>query len=149
MTRAGPASTMREDEKPQQTLERAAHVFRALGDPARLQVLRALGGDELSAGAVEERTAITRASATRHLRALLEVKVVRRRRTGSQVLYRIVDARMIHLFEAMADILAAAQTAPTSEELAIGLFQLNSGSIRKSNKRPGQTKAPVRRNRAA
>jgi DNA-binding transcriptional ArsR family regulator len=138
----------REDAKLRHTLERVAHVFRVLGDPARLQVFCALGGDELSAGAVEERTAIARASATRHLLALLEAKVVRRRRTGPQVLYRVLDARMIHLFEQIANILAAGQTAPASEELAIGLFQLRSSPVRKALKQPVGTKAPARRKRA-
>lgn len=87
--------------------ERAAELFRLLGDPTRVRLLQTLAGtDELC---VHELAAAVGAGETRvsqALRLLRTAGVVRNRRAGRHVYYRLDDEHVRTLLEVTHDHLA-------------------------------------------
>jgi DNA-binding transcriptional ArsR family regulator len=68
----------------------ASAIFRALGDPTRLEVLRLLGdGDGYTATALAERLPITRQGVSKHVAVLSEVGLVASEHRGRAVIYRV------------------------------------------------------------
>ena len=68
----------------------ASAVFRALGDPTRLEVLRLLGdGDGATATALAKRLPITRQGVSKHVVVLGEAGLVTSEARGRAVIYRI------------------------------------------------------------
>ncbi len=75
---------------PASELERLARSFRLLGDPGRLRLVAALLDDrELSVSALSAAAGLSETATSQQLRLLYEARVVRRRRDGRQVLYRL------------------------------------------------------------
>lgn len=87
--------------------ERAADLFRLLGDPTRVRLLQALAGtDELC---VHELATAVDAGETRvsqALRLLRTAGVVRNRRDGRHVFYRLDDEHVRTLLDVTHDHLA-------------------------------------------
>ncbi len=71
--------------------EPATHdgMFRALADPTRREVLRALAAGPLSAGELADRFDITKASMSHHFKLLSGAGLVRRERRGQQIIYAL------------------------------------------------------------
>lgn len=65
-------------------------VFRALADPTRRQILRALGGAEMRAGDLAKRFPVSRPAVSKHLRVLREAGLVEARKQGRERWYAIV-----------------------------------------------------------
>jgi DNA-binding transcriptional ArsR family regulator len=88
-------------------LERAARIFRALGDPERLRLMLILVDGERSvthlAQAVGDRDLST---ISNRLRVLRTDDLVARRRAGKRVFYRLADQ---HVFDLVANALAHAE----------------------------------------
>jgi DNA-binding transcriptional ArsR family regulator len=76
---------------PDEFLDRVAEKFRMLGDPTRLSILRALMSGEKNVGAVVAETGQNQANVSKHLKMLTESGIVRRRKEGLQVFYRMSD----------------------------------------------------------
>jgi len=73
-------------------MERIAGLYKALSEPARLRILTLLmRHGELCACDVEVALAATQSKTSRHLRYLAATGLVRDRRDGVRVLYRITD----------------------------------------------------------
>ena len=70
-------------------MKNAARVFRALADPTRRQILQELKDGELTAGAIVERFPISGPSISRHLAVLRAADLVRERRDGNRIFYRL------------------------------------------------------------
>jgi DNA-binding transcriptional ArsR family regulator len=69
---------------------RAARLFRALGDPARLRMLLALAGaPELSVAELREVAGLGESAASQHLRQLRLAGLVAYRRDGPRHRYRL------------------------------------------------------------
>ncbi len=62
-----------------------------LADPTRLLILRALMAGEKNVGAVVSETGQNQANVSKHLKMLTEGGIVRRRKAGLQVFYRVED----------------------------------------------------------
>jgi DNA-binding transcriptional ArsR family regulator len=80
----------------------AAHVaelFRAFSDTSRVRILQALINQELNVGAVAERVGISESAVSHHLRGLRQMRMVRARRDGKEVYYRVDDEHIIALFQ--------------------------------------------------
>ena len=76
---------------------RAAELFFALGDPARLRLLELLRGGEccvsdIAAGLGEEMSTVSQ-----RLRLLRHLGLIGRRRQGKHVYYKLVDAHVAEL----------------------------------------------------
>lgn len=73
-------------------LEQIAERLKALADPCRLRILHALEGGELSVQEIQDRVGSSQANISKHLARLRRSGIVAPRRSGHQVLYRVVDA---------------------------------------------------------
>jgi DNA-binding transcriptional ArsR family regulator len=71
-----------------------AAVFKALADPTRRQILQYLKARELAAGEIVERLPISGPSVSRHLAILKSAGLVRERRNGNRILYRLDADRL-------------------------------------------------------
>ncbi len=89
-------------------IDEAARRFALLGDPTRLRVLHAvMEAGELSVGAIGDAAGTSRFNASAHLNKLADAGLVRRRRLGPTVLYRVDDERLPTNCEAMCTSLQA------------------------------------------
>src|SRR5262245_61080237 len=73
------------------TLERAASLFRALGDPARLRLLALLAEREWCVTELVETLADKFSTVSQRLRILRSEGLVRRRRDGTHLYYALAD----------------------------------------------------------
>lgn len=91
-------------------IETAAAMFRAIGDPERLQLLVHLAGGEacVSELAEEEDEKITTVSA--RLKTLHAVRLVKRRREGKHVFYALADEHVLPLVHNAIDHAAEGRT---------------------------------------
>lgn len=64
-------------------------TIRALGDPTRREILRALRGGDLTAGEIAARFPITAASISHHLSVLKEAGLVQGVRDGRTIVYSL------------------------------------------------------------
>jgi DNA-binding transcriptional ArsR family regulator len=77
------------------SLQQAAPVFAALGDPTRLRLVAALcAGSVLSIAQLTAGTAVTRQAVTRHLETLAAAGLVRDVRQGRERLWEFEPARI-------------------------------------------------------
>ena len=88
--------------------ELVASHFRVLGEPARLELLHALGDGERSAADLLEDTDMAQASLSKHMAALCAAGFVRRRREGTFVHYALADRRVLALCDLMCGRIEAA-----------------------------------------
>lgn len=87
-------------------LDRTASAFAALGSEQRLSVLRALvraGEEGLPMGTLGERTGVTGATLSHHVRTLAQAGLVAQRRDGRRILVTVE----IGAVEALSDWLVA------------------------------------------
>ena len=90
------------------TMGQVAERFRALGEPARLQVLQALRRGERCVAELESDTGLNQANLSRHLQVLAASGMVRRRKEGLFVYYSLADADVLKLCELMCARISAA-----------------------------------------
>ena len=64
-------------------------TMRALGDPTRREILRALREGDLTAGEISGRFPITAASISHHLNVLKEAGLVQAQREGRSIVYSL------------------------------------------------------------
>ena len=78
-------------------VELVAERFRALAEPARLQILDVLRDGELTVNEIVERTMLSQANVSRHLRYLHDLGFVTRRKDGLHVHYAIKDKKVFQM----------------------------------------------------
>ena len=79
------------------TLEALAETFKALGDPTRLRMLTALSQAELCVCDLASLVGISESAASHQLRLLRTLRLVRSRRDGRMVHYRLDDDHIVGL----------------------------------------------------
>lgn len=99
----------------QRLLVELATVNRALGTPARLEMLEQLAQGEQSVEALARRVGITTANASQHLRVLRRCGLVASRRQGQFIFYRLTGDEVVRLVASLHAV--AARTSPTMERL--------------------------------
>jgi len=97
--RKAPVGALPSDE----ALVLVASRFRALGDPARLRILRVLMGGEASVTEIMHATGLPQTGVSRHLGVLRGEGMLDRRGEGNRVFYRIVDPTVIQLCAIVCD----------------------------------------------
>ena len=93
------AAFSRESPPPEAFLELVASRFRALGEPMRLRIVHALIGGEQSVNALVAKTGANQANISRHLQTLTRAGILKRRKEGLYVYYRIADPGILSLCE--------------------------------------------------
>ena len=78
-------------------LEVAARRFRALGEMQRLRILQVLEHGERSVGTIVAESRGSQSNISRHLQALHDAGLVRRRREGNSVVYGIAYPMVLEL----------------------------------------------------
>ena len=75
-----------------------AELFRSLGDVSRVRIIAALAANELTVGDLALVANISESAASHQLRGLRQMRLVRPRRDGRYVYYRLDDDHVIDLF---------------------------------------------------
>ncbi len=78
-------------------MEALAEYFKVFSEPNRLAVLEALRGGPLNVTAVVEKTGLSQALVSKHLKLLTIAGVVRRTPEGSLVFYEVIDKGVFRL----------------------------------------------------
>jgi ArsR family transcriptional regulator, lead/cadmium/zinc/bismuth-responsive transcriptional repressor len=76
-----------------------AELFSALSDPSRVRIISALFGAEQSVGALAQAVGLSESAVSHQLRGLRQLKLVRTRRAGRQVFYRLADTHISDLYQ--------------------------------------------------
>ena len=84
-----------------------AERFKALAEPARLQLLRCLQEQEMSVNELVEATGLGQANVSKHLQLLHTHGFVSRRKEGLYVYYSLADKSVFKLCEIMCGRLEA------------------------------------------
>ena len=84
-------------ELPIEQAELAVEVFRMLSDTTRVRLLWALIGEELAVNELVERVSKPAPSVSQHLAKLRMARLVRTRREGTQVFYRLENEHVARL----------------------------------------------------
>lgn len=80
-----------------EALEMVAGWFRALSEPSRLKILRALDGGPQRITDLVEATGLGQTNVSRHVQALVAAGIVERRREGNTAVCRIIDPTITEL----------------------------------------------------
>ncbi len=78
-----------------------AERFKALAEPARLNILNALREDEKTVSQLMEETSLGQANVSKHLQLLHGLGFVDRRKEGLYVYYRLADPAVFQLCDIM------------------------------------------------
>lgn len=84
-----------------EVLELIADRFKALAEPARLQILQCLRQGELSVTDLVEETGFGQANVSKHLQQLHTTGFVRRRKEGLFAYYAVADKSVFQLCDVM------------------------------------------------
>lgn len=91
-----------------QVLALIADRFKALGEPARLQLLERLRGGEQTVSELVDATGMGQANVSKHLRMLHALGFVTRRKEGLHVHYALADQSVFTLCDVMCGRIEAA-----------------------------------------
>jgi ArsR family transcriptional regulator len=90
-------------------------TIRALGDPTRREILRALRGGDLTAGEIVSRFPITGASISHHLSVLKEAGLVQGQREGRTIVYSLDSTVFQEFVNQMMTLLDAGEERGTRD----------------------------------
>ncbi len=77
-----------------------AELFRAFSDTSRIRIISALAdGTEKNVSALAEAAAVSESAVSHHMRGLRQMRLVRARKAGRQVFYRLDDDHVAALFK--------------------------------------------------
>ncbi|WP_409463480.1 ArsR/SmtB family transcription factor [Amycolatopsis sp. GA6-003] len=111
---------MSENPGPQEVLfEQFARVGKALGSPKRLELLDVLAQGERSVEVLARRTGLKLTTASAHLQALRQGGLVRTRKDGTRVFYRLAGDEVARLCLSLHEVAKAhlAETRQAANEL--------------------------------
>ena len=84
-----------------QVLVLVAERFKALAEPARLEILNCLRAGELTVSDLVEETGLGQANVSKHLQLLLSLGYVTRRKEGLFAYYTLADKEVFKLCDIM------------------------------------------------
>ena len=82
-------------------LHELSERFKALGEPARLQLLAALRNGEQSVTELVELTGLGQANVSKHLQQLCNAGFISRRKEGTFAYYALADAEVFNICDLM------------------------------------------------
>jgi DNA-binding transcriptional ArsR family regulator len=107
------AQRRRKSKVTDEDLERAAALFRAFGDVARLRLLERLADGEWCVTELADAAGVGLSTVSQQLRLLRAERIVKRRRAGKHIFYGLADAHILDLVE---NALSHAAEKPKSHE---------------------------------
>lgn len=93
--------------------ERLARIFKVLGVPTRVKILRLLKGGALCVGALVAKLDVTQGAVSQHLRILRDAGLVAPERRGYFIHYRLNGETLAKWDEAIRDLLETATSSST------------------------------------
>lgn len=84
---------------PEELVELIARRFRVIGEPMRIKLLDHLRFDEATVQELTRAVGASQQNVSKHLGVLHDAGIVARRKEGTQVYYRVVDAGVFELCE--------------------------------------------------
>lgn len=106
-------------------IDLAAHRFRLLGEPMRLRILQALEAGERSVTDLTRVVSSNQPNVSRHLQALHEGGIVKRRRDGNTIYYAIADPVVFQICELVC------RSAVDVAQARLGMIMEAAGPARK------------------
>ena len=73
------------------TMEQIAELFKAFGDPTRVQILSLLAQQERCVGDIAEAIELSQSAVSHQLRILKQMHLIKFRRDGKNILYSLAD----------------------------------------------------------
>src|SRR5919204_5453003 len=98
----------------QQKMSLKAKLFRGLGDSTRLSILECLREGEKTTSQIVTETGQSQSNVSNHLSCLLDCGLVKNRRQGKNIFYKLGDKKVSKLLEESDTILS---------ELARGIYE--------------------------
>lgn len=89
----------RAPELSQQYIQSLADVFKVLGDPTRLRILRVLMNQEVCVRDIADELGMGQSAVSHQLRILRDARLVQFRRDGKTVYYSLADAHVFTLLD--------------------------------------------------
>lgn len=89
-----------------ETAERIAELFKAFGDPTRVQILSALADGEQCVSHIVGAMEISQSAVSHQLRILKQLHLVKSRRDGKNILYSLDDDHVQTILEMGAEHVA-------------------------------------------
>lgn len=89
----------REDAIPERELERLALTYKILGDPTRLRIVMALKNGEMCVCDLAAFIGLSESAVSHQLRRLLELSLIKNRRSGQILYYSLDDAHVWDLVQ--------------------------------------------------
>lgn len=86
-------------ELSQQYIQPLADVFKVLGDPTRLRILRVLMNQEVCVRDIADELGMGQSAVSHQLRILRDARLVQFRRNGKTVYYSLADAHVFTLLD--------------------------------------------------
>ena len=86
-------------ELSQQYIQPLADVFKGLGDPTRLRILRVLMNQEVCVRDIADELGMGQSAVSHQLRILRDARLVQFRRDGKTVYYSLADAHVFTLLD--------------------------------------------------
>ncbi|MCF0153041.1 MAG: metalloregulator ArsR/SmtB family transcription factor [Megasphaera sp.] len=86
-------------ELSQQYIQPLADVFKVLGDPTRLRILRTLMNQEVCVRDIADELGMGQSAVSHQLRILRDARLVQFRRDGKTVYYSLADAHVFTLLD--------------------------------------------------
>jgi len=86
-------------------LEKQVKIFKALGDPTRLKIVNLLSEKELCVCEIIPATGKSQPTTSSHLKVLYEAGIVKSRRDGLSVYYRLADRKVLNLVKAVDNVI--------------------------------------------
>ena len=86
-------------ELSQQYIQPLADVFKVLGDPTRLHILRVLMSQEVCVRDIADELGMGQSAVSHQLRILRDARLVQFRRDGKTVYYSLADAHVFTLLD--------------------------------------------------
>lgn len=97
MALAAPETSLADLHPTEDQFEKAAELFAVLAAPMRLRIIRSICSTEKNVTELLVDVKTTQPNISQHLNTLYRAGILGKRRSGTQIFYRIVDQRVTNL----------------------------------------------------
>ena len=79
--------------------EKVSEILKALAHPARLKMVVGLLRDECNVAQIQKVLGLPQSTISQHLRVLKNADIIKGRREGTKICYRVIDVRVRKIVE--------------------------------------------------